>query len=248
LLAATAGHQLFYENADGRVCVFFPLHGKVLVGSTDIRIENPDDAVCDEREVDYMLESVRTVFPAVKIGREHILARFCGVRPLPASEDGFTGRISRDHSRRDLPPAPPAQPWPVYSLVGGKWTTFRAFAEQVTDKILGDLGRTRTAHSHDLRIGGREPEPNYADLAALAHLLRTEAVVHLDDLLLRRTPLALFGPLSPNRFSAIADLAARELGWDAALLAAEIARTRDLLATRHGVVLQTLIPQLSTLN
>jgi glycerol-3-phosphate dehydrogenase len=244
LLAATAGQQLFYENDDGRICIFFPLHGKVLVGSTDIRIENPDDAICDDREIDYMLQSVRTVFPAIQIGREHIVARFCGVRPLPASEGGFTGRISRDHARRDLPPAPPARPWPVYSLVGGKWTTFRAFAEQVADKIFADLGRTRRLPTSEVPIGGREPEPNYADLAALAHIARTEAVVHLDDLFLRRTPLALFGQLTPERFAAIADLVARELGWSPAYLAHELTRTRALLSTRHGVQLSA--PTLST--
>ena len=250
LLAATAGHQLFYENEDGRICIFFPLHGKVLVGSTDIRIENPDEAVCDEREIDYMLQSVRTVFPAIKIGREHIVSRFCGVRPLPASEGGFTGRISRDHARRDLPPAPPARPWPVYSLVGGKWTTFRAFAEQVADKIFIDLGRTRHTATHDTPIGGREPEPNYAHPTALAQVVRTEAVVHLDDLLLRRTPLALFGQLTPDRFAAVAELVARELGWSPTSLTHEVARTRELLATRHGVSFPApaLNPPLSTLN
>jgi glycerol-3-phosphate dehydrogenase len=244
LFAATAGHQLFYENEDGRICIFFPLHGKVLVGSTDIRVENPDDAICDDREIDYMLESVRTVFPAIKIGREHIVARFCGVRPLPAGESAFTGRISRDHLRRDLPPALPARPWPVYSLVGGKWTTFRAFAEQVADKIFTDLGRTRRTATRDTSIGGREPEPDYADLAALAHLVRTEAVAHLDDLLLRRTPLALFGQITPERFAAIADLVSRELGWDAPRLAAELTRTRALLSTRHGV--QLAVPTLTS--
>ena len=250
LLAATAGHQLFYENEDGRICIFFPLHGKVLVGSTDIRIENPDEAVCDELEIDYMLQSVRTVFPAIKIGRRHIVSRFCGVRPLPASEDGFTGRISRDHARRDLPPAPPARPWPVYSLVGGKWTTFRAFAEQVADKIFADLGHTRRNATHDTPIGGREAEPAYHDPAALAHLVRTEAVVHLDDLLLRRTPLALFGQLTPDRFAAVAELVGRELGWSPTYLTHEVTRTRELLATRHGVSFPApaLNAQLATLN
>jgi glycerol-3-phosphate dehydrogenase len=250
LLAATGGQQLFFENEDGRICIFFPLHGKVLVGSTDIRVENPDAAVCDDHEIDYLLQSVHTVFPSVKIGREHIVSHFCGVRPLPASEAGFTGRISRDHVRRDLPPVPPARSWPVYSLVGGKWTTFRAFAEQVADKIFADLCRARCVSTGDTPIGGREPEPNYADLGALAQIARTEAVVHLDDLLLRRTPLALFGQLNLDRFDALADLVARELGWSPAFLAHEVARTRELLAARHGVCFpaRSLNSQLSTLN
>lgn len=249
LLAATDGHQLFYENEDGRICIFFPLHGRVLVGSTDLRITDPDTAICDERETDYLLESVRTVFPALRIGREHIVSRFCGVRPLPASDAGFTGRISRDHACRELPPAPPARPWPVLSLVGGKWTTFRAFAEQVTDRLLRELGRPRRAASHDLAIGGRSPAPDCISPAALAAAIRHEAVVHLDDLLLRRTPLALFERLTPARFSALAELAGQTLGWGGTRLAAEVSRTLDLLASRHGVQLvedTSLSAQIST--
>jgi len=235
LFSATAGEQLFYENEDGRVCIFFPLHGRVLVGSTDLRIENPDDAMCDDAEIDYLLESVQTVFPDIRVGREHIVSRFCGVRPLPASEGGFTGRISRDHSCRDLAPAPPERPWPVHALVGGKWTTFRAFAEQVADKIFAELGRQRRANSRDLAIGGRTQELDYADDSALEQIMKSEAVVRLDDLLLRRTPLALFGMLDSARFDAIAALAAHTLGWDAARLQSETGRTRSLFAQRHGI-------------
>lgn len=233
LLAACRDEQLFYENADGRICIFFPVNGRVLVGSTDIRIDDPDDAVCDEGEVDYMLESVRTVFPALRLGREHIVSRFCGVRPLPASEAGFTGRISRDHSCRALPPDE-SRPWPIYAMIGGKWTTFRAFAEQVTDRVLADLGRPRTANSDERPIGG-EATPDEQNDDDLRTILRDEAVVHLDDLLLRRTPLALYTRLTPDRFTALARLAADTLGWDGALLVAETERARHLLAINHGV-------------
>jgi len=235
LLAACRGEQLFYENPDGRVCIFFPVNGRVLVGSTDIRVENPDDAICDDREIDYMLGSVRTVFPTLRPGREHIVSHFCGVRPLPASEAGFTGRISRDHSCRALPPGPD-RPWPVYAMIGGKWTTFRAFGEQVADRILADLGRTRAAASTERPIPG-EPAPDTGSEAALRAMLRDEAVVHLDDLLLRRTPIALYERVDAARFTALARLAAAELGWDAARLAAEVARCREILSTRHGVAL-----------
>jgi len=52
----------------------------------------------------------------------------------------------------------------VLSLVGGKWTTFRAFAEQVTDKVLAELGRPRRVSTTDLAIGGGTAFP--ADAAA----------------------------------------------------------------------------------
>lgn len=233
LLAACRGEQLYYENADGRVCIFFPVNGRVLVGSTDLRLDDPDDAVCDEREVDYMLASVRTVFPHLRLGREHIVSRFSGVRPLPASDDGFTGRISRDHSCRSLPPGE-GRPWPLHAMVGGKWTTYRAFAELVVDRVLADLGRSRTATSADRPIPGA-PAPDTADESVLRAIVRDEAVVHLDDLLLRRTPIGLYERLTPERLDRIAHLAGAVLGWDAGTTAAEEERARRLLSERHGV-------------
>src|SRR5690606_24214483 len=61
--------------------------------------------------------------------------------------------ISRDHS---APVAEPAgdRPFPVISLVGGKWTTFRGFAQEVADTILSRMGRSRTTSTEMLPIGG----------------------------------------------------------------------------------------------
>ena len=237
LFAATQGEQLYFENEDGRICIFFPIHGKVLVGSTDLRIDDPDQAVCSEPEIDYILESVRQVFPALRVGREHIVSHFCGVRPLPRTEGGPTGRISRDHHCEVLA-ATEARPWPVYALVGGKWTTFRAFAEQVADRIFVQLGRVRRGDSRTTAIGGREPEPDYTREASRQKIFAAEAVVHLDDFLLRRTPLGLYGFLDEQKFTAVAKEAAATLGWTADRLAAETERSRRLLAERHGIQLR----------
>jgi glycerol-3-phosphate dehydrogenase len=49
--------------------------------------------------------------------------------------------------------------FPIYSLVGGKWTTFRALAEQVSNEILRVLGRPRIRDSADLPIGGGKGYP-----------------------------------------------------------------------------------------
>jgi glycerol-3-phosphate dehydrogenase len=48
----------------------------------------------------------------------------------------------------------------VYSLVGGKWTSFRAFAEQVTDKVLAHLDRKRQKDTRSLAIGGGHGYPH----------------------------------------------------------------------------------------
>jgi glycerol-3-phosphate dehydrogenase len=236
LYAATGEGEVLYENEEGRICIFFRLYGKVLVGSTDIRVENPDDAVCGEDEIAYMLESVRAVFPAIRIARGDIVSHFCGVRPLPASDAGFTGRISRSHICRTFPPDA-GHPWPLHAMIGGKWTTFRAFAAQVGDKVFSQLGVQRRVSTETVPIGGRSPEPDYNSIDELAGIAATEAVVHLDDLLLRRTPLALYGGLDVERFDTIAGRLARVLGWNEDRLAEEKRVASALLKDRYGVSL-----------
>ena len=106
LLAATRGQMLYFANADGRICIFYPFYGKVIAGSTDIPVSDPETALCDEGEVDYILESMRRVFPAIDVDRSHIVYRFCGVRPLPRSDSTTRERsveiIVAPLSRREM--------------------------------------------------------------------------------------------------------------------------------------------------
>ena len=151
--AIGADRMVYYEHQDGRVCIVFRFMGKVIMGSTDLYVESPDDARCDDGEIDYMMTTLRGVFPGVDVRREHIIYTFCGVRPLPAVEAGTAGRVSRDHKIELLEPAN-GRAFPVYSLIGGKWTTFRALAEQTADKLLPRLGASRTCSTEHIRIGG----------------------------------------------------------------------------------------------
>ncbi|MDX1991439.1 MAG: glycerol-3-phosphate dehydrogenase/oxidase [bacterium] len=153
LLAATRGHELFFENADGRICLFFPLQDRVLIGTTDIKISNPDEARCTDEEIDYMINLVRVVFPGITITRDQIVFCFSGVRPLPASDAATTGQISRDHSIR-VTESGSGVNFPTFSLIGGKWTTFRAFSEQTTDQVLPRLRLDRRTSTRNLPIGG----------------------------------------------------------------------------------------------
>ena len=162
LYKATADSEMFFENADGRITLFFPYLDKVMAGTTDIPIDNPDQAYCTEEEVDYILSSIRQVFPNIVIDRSHIVFRFTGVRPLPAMDANTPGQISRDHSIK----LTETEGFPVLSLVGGKWTTFRAFGEQVTNRVLEQLGQTRQADTRTMAIGGGKNYPTDAEIRA----------------------------------------------------------------------------------
>jgi glycerol-3-phosphate dehydrogenase len=161
LLRALNGHMIYFENIDGRVCILFPYLGRVLLGSTDIRVDAPADVRCDDDEVDYILKSLSYVFPGIRVEPSQIVYRYSGVRPLPRSDAQTTGRISRDHFVAEVAGDPA-----IFCLVGGKWTTFRAFGEQAADKALARLGVPRRKRTDDLRIGGGNGYP--ADAAGRA--------------------------------------------------------------------------------
>ncbi len=151
LLRALAGRMIYFGTPDGRVNLLYPFAGKVLVGATDIAQADPDTARCSDEEAAYLCRAVAEVFPDIPILPQQIVCRFCGVRPLPRS-DGAVGSVTRDHSIVTL--ALPGTAVPVHCLIGGKWTTFRAFAELATDRVLADLGQARQVSTAGLAIGG----------------------------------------------------------------------------------------------
>ncbi len=163
LRKAIGENEFFFENKDGRIVLIFPLYDKVLIGTSDISVEHPDDADCTDEEIRYFLDMVKRVFPSLELSPSNIVFQFSGVRPLPRSGAKTTGQISRDHSIEVVSGDWTNLAFPIYSLVGGKWTSFRAFAEQVTDKALAFLGVKRQKDTLSLPIGGGRGYPRTPD-------------------------------------------------------------------------------------
>lgn len=281
-------NEFFFENKDGRIVLLFPLYDRVLIGTSDIKIEHPDEARCTEEEVDYFIEMIGRVFPSIRLTREQIVFRFTGVRPLPGVNTKTTGQISRDHHIEVLSGDWTNLNFPVYSLVGGKWTSFRAFAEEVADKTMQFLGVRRNKTTQELPIGGGRNYPRTNEERAkymnglsawtglsrerlevlferygtraetiaefmkrgtdvaleslpdysrreIMFLAQYEKVSHLDDVLLRRTMVAMLGKLTRAALAEIADVVQEALGWSLEQKNAEVERTLRLLSDRHGV-------------
>ncbi|MFE4726425.1 FAD-dependent oxidoreductase [Microbacterium sp. NPDC056736] len=157
LLAATGGRELFFENEDGRIVLIYPLKGRVLVGTTDLEHEMGDPVVCTEAEVDYFIDLVGQVLPTVPVQRSQIVYRFSGVRPLPGHGELSPGFVSRDYRIESAPLV--GGDATVLSLVGGKWTTFRASAEDLADRALELLAQPRRRSTRGLPIGGGRGYP-----------------------------------------------------------------------------------------
>lgn len=290
LYKAANGHEIFFENKDGRIVLILPYMGKVMIGTTDIRVDNPDDARMDEAEIDYIIGLVERVYPTIRVDRAQIVFHFCGVRPLPSSDSSYTGNVSRDHSIQTIEPSADLR-FPIFSLIGGKWTTFRAFSELAADHALKRLGKERRVSTENMAIGGgaaypsegaarttwlatveREtdidpqhlvklferygtraseiaayctahedvllrhlPPEDYYTRRELRFLIEREKVLHMDDLVLRRSLIAWLGQLNAESFAEIAEVCAEALGWSAAVKAAEMERAAAILARDHGV-------------
>ncbi|MBW7057004.1 glycerol-3-phosphate dehydrogenase/oxidase [Paracoccus bogoriensis] len=158
LLAALDGRMVYFEADDGRICLVFPYLDRALVGSTDIRADDPDEVACDDAEIAYFLDALRGLLPGLGFDESQIVYAYSGIRPLPASNAANPGLISRDHSAPEIAPEG-ARCWPIISLVGGKWTTFRGFAAEVADDLMARLGVTRRRDTALLPIGGGRDYP-----------------------------------------------------------------------------------------
>ena len=163
LRKAIGDHEFFFENEDGRIVLIFPLFDRVLIGTSDIPVDFPDDVRCTNDEINYFLDLVLRIFPTIKLSRADIVFQFSGVRPLPYSGATAASQISRDHSIEVLSGNWTNLAFPVYSLIGGKWTSFRAFSEQVTDKVLTHFGMARKKDTDALPIGGGRGYPHAED-------------------------------------------------------------------------------------
>jgi glycerol-3-phosphate dehydrogenase len=281
-------NEFFFENKDGRIVLIFPLYDRVLVGTSDIPIDNPDEARCEEEEVEYFLEMIGRVFPSIHVNRDQIVFRFSGVRPLAASHAKTTSQITRDHEIEVLSGDWTGLAFPIYSLVGGKWTSYRAFSEQVTDKALTFLERVRQKDTREIPVGGSRGYPltpgdrkrvvdgiaawtgmtaeraqvlfgRYGTRAEqvaafigrgedrllktmpsysareLGFIAQREKVIHLDDLLLRRSMLAMLGHLTRAGLDELSDGLAEYLNWGSEEREGEVGRTLQILSEQHAV-------------
>ena len=284
LLAATDGREIFFEHDDGRIVLIYPLGDRVLVGTTDLEHDMREPIRVTDAEVDYFFELVRHVFPDVKVDASDIVYRFSGVRPLPRHDDEAPGFVSRDYRIEQRPLI--GRAGTQFSLVGGKWTTFRALAEHLGGEVLAALGVERTVATSDLPIGGGRDYPKTDDArqvwtvthgdevgteraaqllarygtratevidylvdhgdaplvnndeyssTEIDYLVRSEAVVHLVDLLLRRTHLAFRGGITAALLKELGDVTAHALHWSDETRDAEIAAAAAELAEVHGV-------------
>jgi len=265
LMATSQGVHLVFDRAvlptetallvprtdDGRVVFAVPWHGKVLVGTTDTPVDEPElEPLPLEDEVEFILEHVRR-YLSVDVQRSDVRSVYTGIRPLVRRRPGATSKLSRTHQVRVSDSG-------LVSICGGKWTTYRQMAEDTVDRAIevGDL-TAAPCGTAELRLHGWTPDvpeaidhwslygsdgpavkalcATDADWGRLLHArlpylrgevvwaARHEMARTVDDVLARRTrALVMDAEASVEVAGDVAALMAAELGRDAAWIAGQV--------------------------
>lgn len=123
---------------DGRPYFIIPWNDLYLIGTTDIRFTGDlNSIVADEDEIRYLLDETNLAIPDAKLNRDDVLYTFAGVRPLPYVPEGSTGSITRKHIIQTHEPKVDN----LFSIIGGKLTTYRSLSEEAVDAIDRHFGR-----------------------------------------------------------------------------------------------------------
>ena len=125
---------LIPKTVDGRVVFAIPWGGRLLVGTTEEEVAPDAEVLVTKSDVDYLLLHINQ-YLARPVAANEIVSGFAGIRPLVGSPgDGDTKKLARD----DVIEIDPASG--LISIMGGKWTTHRAMAEDTIHKVQRALG------------------------------------------------------------------------------------------------------------
>ena len=156
---------LIPETEDGRVLFAIPWLGHLLVGTTDEPVDRPDPCAVSRPEVEYLLRHLNC-YLARRVSPEQIVSAFAGIRPLVSSgksPGADTKELARDHVVEI------GSASGLVSILGGKWTTYRAMAEDAIDAVERQLHRRHVlCRTADYPLAGSEgfTRDSWRDLVA----------------------------------------------------------------------------------
>lgn len=166
------------KTRDGRVLFAVPWLGKVILGTTDTpRNDLSYEPQAFREEIQFILEeSARYLAKAPTLA--DVKSMWVGLRPLvrpPADEAGNTKKISREHTVVVSPSG-------LVTVTGGKWTTYRAMADDVLAKCIREglltvSPRSRTQHFPLVGAGAQAAPAGSMSRQSGMHSYGTEAAV-----------------------------------------------------------------------
>ena len=148
-----------HKSSDGDIMV--PVHTVAILGTTDVRVPDPDVYDITREEVSALIAEGEKLFP--DLGKMRLLRAYAGVRPLyqpPAEAQATQNRsVSRAHTVIDHSEHDGVDNY--VTIVGGKLTTFRLMAEHTVNAVCAKLGVTEPCTTADAILPGQVPGKTY---------------------------------------------------------------------------------------
>jgi len=143
------------STSDGRVIFFLPWQGNTIAGTTDSPAPVQVDPKAQEEEIRWVLEEIRRYLsPDIKVRRGDVLSAWSGLRPLVRNPNASnTEGLVRNHMIHVGLSG-------MVTIAGGKWTTYRAMAQETVDvaiKVFRLEGKVKSGCITDsLRLVGSD--------------------------------------------------------------------------------------------
>ncbi len=211
---------------DGRVLFAVPWHNKIVLGTTDTAMnEIKDEPIPLQAEIEFILTHIGR-YLAKDPRLKDVRSMFAGLRPLVKSKNKKTAALSRDHLIMISDSG-------LFTITGGKWTTYRKMAEDVIDLVIKDRDlQCKQCITKDLALNEQDPftMPAYTEDLSRDELKKViqfsveeEMCMSVEDLLSRRTrQLFLDTKKAIEIAPAIAELMAGEMKKEASWVSNEI--------------------------
>jgi len=118
-------------TSDGRVIFFLPWQGLTIAGTTDTPCPVTHSPGPSEQDIQFILNEVKNYLtPDIDVRRGDVLSAWAGIRPLvkdPNAEN--TQSLVRNHVVH-------VSDSNLITIAGGKWTTYRAMAQETVDQAV----------------------------------------------------------------------------------------------------------------
>jgi glycerol-3-phosphate dehydrogenase len=119
---------------DGRIIFLVPFGDHLLIGTTDTDYSDDYDYIpVSQNEVIYLIDAINALFPD-SLTEMDVVSAYSGLRPLIYEESKAESDVSRKHKVIMVKPN-------VFTIAGGKYTTYRAMAKELVDKLETILGK-----------------------------------------------------------------------------------------------------------
>jgi glycerol-3-phosphate dehydrogenase len=149
------------QQPDKRVVFAVPYHdGNTMIGTTDIAVERPEDAVIDASEIAYLLHAANLYFKQ-QISEADIVNTWSGIRPLYNDGASEAQEVTRDYVL-ELDEAGA----PILSVFGGKITTARHLGEDAVARLAAAIAKPVTPQTRERALPGGDLGASLAEFIA----------------------------------------------------------------------------------